>query len=175
MCETRDLSIKWPQWHTLPPEGQFAVDMRVVCPQDVKDILSKQARMVQSTSMRSWKRSVAGASPSHDAKTEKHLDVVGKLDGRGWRMGAEKTIRHWSDEKKCRRCHCEQHTAPRASFTCYTRNFLRRVHVARDCWILFCSKVVPCFTTHCLTHSCLHAATRLFLHLHSVRLPLFRC
>ena len=30
MCETRDLSIKWRQWHALIFEGQ--VDMRHVCP-----------------------------------------------------------------------------------------------------------------------------------------------
>ena len=28
MCETRDLGIKWSQWHTLMFEGQVQVDMR---------------------------------------------------------------------------------------------------------------------------------------------------
>ena len=37
MCETRDLGIQWPQRHTLLLEGQVAVDMRVVCPQDEED------------------------------------------------------------------------------------------------------------------------------------------
>ena len=46
MRETRDLGIKWPQWHTLLFEGQVAVDMRVVCPQDAKKMLLKRARMV---------------------------------------------------------------------------------------------------------------------------------
>ena len=32
MCETRDLGIKWSQWHTLMFEEQVNVDMRVVCP-----------------------------------------------------------------------------------------------------------------------------------------------
>ena len=31
MCETRDLGIKWPQWHTLVFEGQATVDKSVVC------------------------------------------------------------------------------------------------------------------------------------------------
>ena len=31
MRETRDLGIKWPQWHTLMFEGQEVVDMRIVC------------------------------------------------------------------------------------------------------------------------------------------------
>ena len=45
MCETRDLSIKWPQRHTLLFEGHVSVDTRVLCPQDVKKMLLKQARM----------------------------------------------------------------------------------------------------------------------------------
>ena len=45
MCEARDLGIKLPQWHTLMFEGQVAVDMRVVCHQDVKKMLLKQANM----------------------------------------------------------------------------------------------------------------------------------
>ena len=44
MCETRDLGIKWPQWHTLTFEGQVQVDMRYVSPKDVKRMLLKQAR-----------------------------------------------------------------------------------------------------------------------------------
>ena len=51
MCETRDLAIKWPQWHTLMYEGQVKVDMRYVCPKDVKNILLTQAR---STSWKKW-------------------------------------------------------------------------------------------------------------------------
>ena len=39
MCETRDLGIKWPPWHTLLFEGQRRVDMRVVCPRDVQNML----------------------------------------------------------------------------------------------------------------------------------------
>ena len=50
MSETRDLDIKWPQWHTLLFEGQVAVDMRVVSPRDVKEMLLKQVRRVN------WKK-----------------------------------------------------------------------------------------------------------------------
>ena len=46
LCETRDLGIKWPQWHTLLVEGQVAADMRAVCPKDVKKMFLKQARTV---------------------------------------------------------------------------------------------------------------------------------
>ena len=35
VCETRDLGIKWPEWHTLIFEGQVQVDMNNVCPKDV--------------------------------------------------------------------------------------------------------------------------------------------
>ena len=31
VCETRNLGIKWPQWHTLLFYGQCRVDMRFVC------------------------------------------------------------------------------------------------------------------------------------------------
>ena len=44
MCETRDLGIKWPFWHTLIFEGDRSTDMKHVCPKDLQ-----QARKV------SWK------------------------------------------------------------------------------------------------------------------------
>ena len=49
-CETRDLGIKWPQWHTLLLEEQGRVDMRLVCPRVVKKMLVKQVRTTQ------WKK-----------------------------------------------------------------------------------------------------------------------
>ena len=48
MCETRDLGVKLPHWHTLLFERQVVVDTRVVCPQDVKMMLLKQVRRVHS-------------------------------------------------------------------------------------------------------------------------------
>ena len=39
MRETRALGIKWPQWYTLMFEEQVTVDMRVVCPQNVQQVL----------------------------------------------------------------------------------------------------------------------------------------
>ena len=36
MCETRDLGIKWPNWHTLVFRSEIKIDMRYVCPKDVK-------------------------------------------------------------------------------------------------------------------------------------------
>ena len=51
MCETSKLGIKLPQWHTLIFEVQVRVDMRYVCPKDVKKMLFGQAR---STYWRKW-------------------------------------------------------------------------------------------------------------------------
>ena len=55
---------------------------------------------------------------------------------------------------------CKQHTAPRASITCHTRSFSRRVDVAQD------DREIP---APCLTHRCLHKSPRPFLHLRLVR------
>ena len=46
MCETRDLEIEWPHWHTLIFEGDRRIDVRYVCPKDVKKMLVQQARSV---------------------------------------------------------------------------------------------------------------------------------
>ena len=46
MCETRDLGIKWPHWHTLICSNDRKIDMRCVCPKAVKKILVQQARTV---------------------------------------------------------------------------------------------------------------------------------
>ena len=51
MCDTRDLGIKWPQWHSLIFEGHIQVGMRYVCRKDVKKMLLKQAR---TTYWRKW-------------------------------------------------------------------------------------------------------------------------
>ena len=45
MCETRDLGIKRPHW-PLICEGEARIDMRYVCPKDVKKILFQRARSV---------------------------------------------------------------------------------------------------------------------------------
>ena len=50
MCETRDLGITWPHWHSLIFEGEVRIDMRYVCPKDVKKMLLQQARPVR------WKK-----------------------------------------------------------------------------------------------------------------------
>ena len=46
MCQTRDLGIMWPHWHTLTFDDNVRIDMRYVCPRDVKKMLMQQARSV---------------------------------------------------------------------------------------------------------------------------------
>ena len=46
MCETRDLGIKWPHWHTLMFSNDTKIDMRFVCPKDVKKMLMQRTRSV---------------------------------------------------------------------------------------------------------------------------------
>ena len=46
VCETSDLGIKWAQRHTSIFEGDRSIDMRYVCPKDVKKMLLQQARTV---------------------------------------------------------------------------------------------------------------------------------
>ena len=46
MCETRDLGIKWPCWHTLVFSKEITIDMRYVCPKNVKKMLVQRARSV---------------------------------------------------------------------------------------------------------------------------------
>ena len=46
MWETRDLGIKWPLWHTLIFGCDRSIDMRYVCPKDLKKMLLQQARKV---------------------------------------------------------------------------------------------------------------------------------
>ena len=77
MFETRDLGIKCQQGHTLLFEEQVAVDMIMVCPQDVGKMLLEQARMVHWKKWAAEERvrgveggSVAGTNPSYVAKND---------------------------------------------------------------------------------------------------------
>ena len=46
MCETRDLGKGWPYWHTLVFSDEIKIDMRFVCPKDVRKMLAQRARSV---------------------------------------------------------------------------------------------------------------------------------
>ena len=119
MCEIRDMGIKWPQWHTWIFEGQGRVHMRVVCPQDVKKMLLRQAIMVH---WRKW----AAKHECEELKgvwldpiqamlrgrineewTDKHRNVMRKLvSGGGWVQKRFYDI-GWSDDKTCQGCNKE--------------------------------------------------------------------
>ena len=46
VCETRDMGIKCPHWHTLVFSDETRIDMRYVCPRDCKHMLVQRARSV---------------------------------------------------------------------------------------------------------------------------------
>ena len=123
MCETRDLGIKWPFWHTLIFDGDRSIDMRYVCQKDVKKMLVQQARKVH------WKKWAA----THDKEelkevvwlepalalmrkktkedwTEKHRNVARKLFQEGGWVQRRLFDIGWSDESKCQTCHEEEGT-----------------------------------------------------------------
>ena len=99
VCETR--------WHTLIFEGDTRIDMRYVCPKDVKKMLLQQARTVY------WKKWAAKheyeelkegiwlepalallRKKTKEDWTEKHRNVARNMVY-GRRLGAEETLRHW--------------------------------------------------------------------------------
>ena len=96
MCESRDLGIKWAQWHTFLFEGRVAADMRVVCPQDGKKMHLKQDRMV------CWKRWAAKhvceelkAAKAHQCVVDGFASQHAEEAGRRGIMGAGENVRRW--------------------------------------------------------------------------------
>ena len=123
MCETRDLGIKWPYWHTLIFGNDIKIDMRCVCPKDVKKMLVQTARSLY------WKKWAAkheneglkeGAwlqpglallrKKAKGVWTEKHRNVASKifLEG-GWTQKRLFDI-GWSDVSQCQACKTEEGT-----------------------------------------------------------------
>ena len=92
----------WPQRHALILKGQVRVDMRFVCPKDVKNTLSKEARSAHWKEMGSEARVrrfegryMARASSGSAAKENKET-MDSKASKRCQRrMGVEKALRHW--------------------------------------------------------------------------------
>ena len=81
MCETSNLAIKWPQWHTLIFEVQVRVDMRCVCPKDVKKMLLGQAR---STCWRKWAAKHENEELKEGIWLEPALALLRKQTKEGW-------------------------------------------------------------------------------------------
>ena len=131
MCETRDLGIKSPHWHTLIFGNDIKIDMRFVCPKDVKKMLVQTARSVD------WKKWAAkheyeelkeGAwlepglallrKKVMENGTEKHCNVARKifLEG-GW---TQKRLfdNDWSDTSQCQACKKEEGTEKHRLYHC---------------------------------------------------------
>ena len=131
MCETRDLDIKWPHWHTLIFGNDTKIDMRFVCPKDVKKMLLQWARSVY------WKKWAAkheneelkegawlepGPVPLRkkvrENRTEKHRNVARKIFVEdGWTQKRMFGI-DWSDASQCQACQKEEGTEKHWLFHC---------------------------------------------------------
>ena len=94
MCETRDLGIKWPHWHTLIFEGDRNIDMRYACPKDEKKMLLQQATTVSGKKWAAKEPALALLRKKmKEVWTEKHRNVARKIFLEGG-LGAAKTFRH---------------------------------------------------------------------------------
>ena len=92
--ETRDLGIKWPQWHTLLFEEQVAV-----CPQDGKKMLLKKTSQELKEGV--WLEPIQASlrRKTRELWTDKHRHVTRKLAvERGWVQ--KKILRHWLVRRK---------------------------------------------------------------------------
>ena len=131
MCETRDLGIKWPQWHTLTSEGEARIDMRYVCPKDVKKMLVQQARSFYWTKWAAkheyeelkegiWLEPALAllSKKTKEDWTEKHRNVARKLFLEGGWVQQRLFDIGWSDESKCQACHKEKGTEKHRLYHC---------------------------------------------------------
>ena len=125
MCETRDLGIKWPFWHTLIFEGDRSIDMRCVCPKDVNKMLLQQVRKVY------WKmwaakheyeelKEVTWLEPALALMREKTKEDWNEKHRNVARKWVEKRLFDtcWSDESKCQACHEEEGTEKHRLYNC---------------------------------------------------------
>ena len=122
MCEPRGSGIKWPHWHTSTLEGDRRIDMRYVCPRDVKKMSLQLATQVywkkwaakheyEELKEGIWLEPALALSREKTKKewTERHRNVVRKLLlETGWVQKLFDT--GWSDESKCQACHEEEGT-----------------------------------------------------------------
>ena len=123
MCQTRDLGIQWPHWHTLFFSDETRIDVRFFFPRDVKKMLVQRARSenwkkwaaeheYEELKERVWlepglallRKKVRGE------RTVKLRNVARKifLEG-GWTQTRLFDI-CWSDASQCQVCHTEEGT-----------------------------------------------------------------
>ena len=89
MCETRDLRIKWPRWHTLIFSNDTKIDMRFLCPKDVKKMLVQRARSVY---WKKWAAKHQYEELKEGAWLEPGLALLRKNVSENW---TEKSIAMW--------------------------------------------------------------------------------
>ena len=120
--------ISRPHWHTLIFEGEVRIDMRYVCPKDVKKMLLQRARTVN------WKKWAAKheyeelkegirlepvlallRKKTKGEWTEKHRNVTRQLHLEGGWVQQRLFDIGWSDESECQACHKEEGTEKQGS------------------------------------------------------------
>ena len=174
MCETLDLGIKRPHWHTLILEGDVRIDMRYVCPKDVKKMFLQRARTVH------WKKWAAKheyeelkkgiwlepalallRKKTKEEWTGKHRNVARNLllEG-GWVQQRLFFNIGWSDGSECQACHKEEGTEKHRLHHCPEwyevrreipeafRKWEQKANISRKGW-----KWQKCMVTHPLSES----------------------
>ena len=155
MCETRDLVVKWPHWHTLIFSDETRIDMRCVCPRDIQKMLKIDMRFVCPKDIRkmlvqrarsvSWKKWAAkheheelkeGAwlEPAlallrkkvREDWTERHRNVARKIFLEGGWTQKRLFDVGWSDVSQCQACHMEEGTEKHRLYHCPEWNEIRR-------------------------------------------------
>ena len=94
-------------WHALIMEGLVRVDMRFVCPEDVKKMLMKQARSAhwkkwsakheyEELKEGTWVEPAPGSAVEENkGGLDRQASSCRQKIGSGREPGAEKTLRHW--------------------------------------------------------------------------------
>ena len=146
MRETCDLGIKWPRWHTLIFEGQENLDMRLVCPQDVKKMLPNLAR---TTCRKKWATrheyeelkdgvwfdpiKATLREKMNEEWTNRHRIVFRKIVVEGTWVQKRLYDIGWSDEKKCPGCNIEEGTEKHRLCHCPCWNEIRN-QIPEESW-----------------------------------------
>ena len=135
MCETSDLGVRWPQWHTLIFSDETKIDMRYVCPKDDKKMLVQKVRSVYSKKWAakhgyeelqegSWlePRLALLRKKVKEHWTEKHRNVARKIFLEdGWTQMSLFDI-GWSDVSHCQACQKEEGTEMHSLYHCLVRS-----------------------------------------------------
>ena len=116
MCETRDVGIKWPHRHTLMFDGDRSIDMRHVCPKDVKKNASAAGlnSLLEEVGSRAQRQTKVGVKSIEMLPEnwfwmqKKHFDIG------------------WSDESKCQASHKEEGKEMHRLYHCLEWHEVRR-------------------------------------------------